>query len=1324
MNGSDDSMVKIIQSLGLDYKPAEQSIKSFEARIASLNKQLFNMKANAIQGARDINQAFSSQLGSLGGGKVLVDQWGQPLKTIQTEAAKVGTGVVAGFTPATEALKGHGQAVQDVAKQYNIFGSEMQRRVSWFMTGGLFYGTLKAARETVQTISEVEMGMIEIARVMEDSSFVFKEYRDELLQLGVQYGQTFDTVQNIALRWAQSGYNVRDSLELTKTSLLALNTAELDAQYATEGMIGIMSQWQLTAEDLLPVIDKINKTADDYAVTSQDLVDGLLRSSSAAKIMNLSIDETIALLTVMREASGRTGREVGNALNSILSYIQRPGSIKVLESLGISVFADEAKTQFRNVLDIFRDIAANWQTTSSDIQDGFVKSADEAGLFNEELATALGLQEQWNDLQQRDIAQASAGVYRRNYFIGMIERLASAQEVLNNMMDASGYSMSENERTMDSLVKKYESLKAAAQELAVALGDAGLLDALKGIVDSGTNAIHTFSQIDDNAKALILTALELVAVVKTLQSVVAMFTGRALLKSTAETLSVAAILPGWGKLLAVVGAVAGAIALLTHNMKAANAESLEDIKAKEKEIEEVNNLINSYEVLQGKSDQTKQVKEQMLDIQRQLAAIYPEYVDALDSEGNKLVTNIGLLRDIVSLKQQDIELSRQKSIEEVQREIPQLQAEKRRLDAQIQENLERLRTGETKETVRYFGVAGELGEQVIDKRKQISEETLKLTKESGEIAVKIQNLQSMLGLTREQEQEMLRQRARAGTAYTPPTTKEVAGISAGVASTPISDSISKTVNEALQSALRVLEHKKRMDQISIQDEIDYLNNIKSLYVKNADELMDIDERIYDARKRLMDETFQNSVNWINERKNLGELSTEEEIEAWERVKNNQSNNIEAVKQATLNLYKLRNQVMTESYSLEENSINHLAKLGVYSIEEQIAKYRELYTVKANSIAEEQSRIENLFSLYKRLISDQQKTIKVIHDERIEQIEEEAEKAKTAKEEEIEAIEKELDLLNKREQAYDYEQRMADLRDELAYWQVRTSEQARQKVAEIEKQIDEEEHDREVELKKQSLEDKKKVLQDEVKSIDDTAKKEREKWEKSYKQIEITFDEHSINMIALAATMSQGMYEEFKKNYLDKIEEALESGDYESIGGIISGAEDFAKDAYEKTYKSTNAQIYRLASAIVDYKRQYEYGGDVSAEQRAKSYYDELSKLSPTVANMLHKSNYMTAKEYVASLPKMHSGGKTMSYGAAYMKPGELVFPPDLSLKLDGLLDFLKASPAYRSSSNSYAYDNRKEVKIDKLLNIEQNYMEDDVDSEILARELRRAIIAM
>jgi TP901 family phage tail tape measure protein len=184
--------------------------------------------------------------------------------------------------------------VKDVAKNYSILGSEFQRRAGWFITGTAFYGSLRAIKETASTVSEVEMGMIEIARIMEDETFVVKNFRDELLELGIAYGQTFDIVQDIAVKWAQAGYNAADTLELTKTALLALNTAELDATYATQGLIAIMAQWQLTAEELLPVLDKINKTADDYAVSSQDIIDGLNRTGAAAKNMNLSLEETIA----------------------------------------------------------------------------------------------------------------------------------------------------------------------------------------------------------------------------------------------------------------------------------------------------------------------------------------------------------------------------------------------------------------------------------------------------------------------------------------------------------------------------------------------------------------------------------------------------------------------------------------------------------------------------------------------------------------------------------------------------------------------------------------------------------------------------------------------------------------------------------------------------------------------------------------------------------------------------------------------------------------------------------------------------------------------
>lgn len=245
------------------------------------------------------------------------------------------------------------------------------------------------------------------------------------------------------------------------------------------------------------------------------------------------------------------------------------------------MFTDEAKTQFRNVMDIFKDIASQWKTSSDVIKDGFVQSADEAGLFNEELAMSLGLQEEWNDLQKRDVAQSSAGVHRRNYFIGMINRMSNAQEVLNGMMDAAGYSMRENERTMDTLEKKYQSLKTSAEQLAVALGDAGLLDLLKDIVDTGTNVTSAIAGIDDEAKALLTTALELVAVMASIKAVSGLFTAKNIFTSSmVGGVQVGALLPGWTKLLVIVPSVLAALQLYIDNLDK-SADATEGLKDKQ-----------------------------------------------------------------------------------------------------------------------------------------------------------------------------------------------------------------------------------------------------------------------------------------------------------------------------------------------------------------------------------------------------------------------------------------------------------------------------------------------------------------------------------------------------------------------------------------------------------------------------------------------------------------------------------------------------------------------------------------------------------------------
>lgn len=611
----------------------------------------------------------------------------------------------------------------DIQRQLDPTGkgrseSMWERRGGWFLVGGMMFGAVDAMRQMVGVTGEIEEGMITIGRVMEDATFSTETMRKELLQLGKDYGMVWSDVEDIAIRWAQAGYNMSDSLKLTEASLLALNTAELDARYATEGLIAIMAQWGLTADQLPDIIDKINKVADDYAVTSQDLVDGLNRSSGAARVMGLSIEETIGILTTMREATGRTGKEIGNALNSILSFVQREKAINVFESLGIQVFADEAKTQFRSVMEIFNELAARWQdnSISEAAKNQLADIADAAGLYTEEMAEATGTMDEYRemteaataaqgkftDIEQRDAAQAAAGIYRRNYLIALLQNWSKVYDVLNTQEQAHGYSLKENERTMESYTKRVQALKTALAELAVAIGEAGVLDALKGIVDGSKEAVEVLSALPDEIQKAIVIFGALTGALATVQLTSRVFFGvglgtgiknlAALAKgmslAEASTLGLGAALRAlvttpWG---IAIGVISIAIGILAVQLKKAHehAEELRKLPETLREFKNTEKLVTEYENLSAKINKTTEETERLNQVKQELGSIFPEVVEKLGEEGEVLEINNEYLRERIRLEREELELKKQKlaesfgekggeEIERAQKELKEVQ---------------------------------------------------------------------------------------------------------------------------------------------------------------------------------------------------------------------------------------------------------------------------------------------------------------------------------------------------------------------------------------------------------------------------------------------------------------------------------------------------------------------------------------------------------------------------------------------------------------------------------------------------------------------------
>jgi len=379
------------------------------------------------------------------------------------------------------------QAIKEEARQKRIADSTktMYDKIASYAKTYLIYQGFnilkREAKELVNEMVNVEYQMVQIDRVLNDSSLDINKYRDQLIKLAYDYGNSFENVADITLRLAQAGFDAQQSLALTEKTLLALNTAELNATQATSDMVAIMSQWNLmtgdatkVSEDYAAIIDKINKVADNFPTTSADILNALKKTSSAFNLAGASIDETIAMIVTAEVASQRGGKAIGTAMNNIIQQLKDTGRMATMEALGLDIYTDSAKTEFKSIIEIITQLSEKMQELKAAGKENSVEMQQLLSVFT---------------------------LFRRNVGAGLLTGVAGEDstymQVLETSMDSLGYSLQENEKHLKTAKAAQEQFNATLLELKTKVWDAGGEDVFRGLLVLGTDVTKVIKGLID-----------------------------------------------------------------------------------------------------------------------------------------------------------------------------------------------------------------------------------------------------------------------------------------------------------------------------------------------------------------------------------------------------------------------------------------------------------------------------------------------------------------------------------------------------------------------------------------------------------------------------------------------------------------------------------------------------------------------------------------------------------------------------------------------------------------------------------------------------------
>lgn len=547
---------------------------------------------------------------------------------------------------------------------------------------------LRSALSSInETLVKTEDSVIALQRVLPQGSATDGEISSRLYKIAQDYGQTFDNVSQIAQNFARTGMSWADTIKATEAAVLALNVAELDATEASEGLISILTQFDMSTAQLTETVDKLNKAADNNPVTTEKLLKALQRTGAAAKNANISLDDTIGIITTLSKATNRSGENLGTAVNSLIQFSSKASSLDTFAKLGGSV--ETAVEKYRagagSILEIWEklsEVIKNRQGDAESILGGDLFGDEEWAGLNAELKAELG--ESYADIT--DIYD-TASTFRKNYFIALLNDMENVKKVSGEIADAAGYSQDENQKYLDTYTAKLNSLQAKWQD--IANDEQGLLGIKKDLLDLGNGVLDIIKYAGGLKTVLIALGVIVSTIVLSFkgEAIIATLTKIGTLlksmtidaipnaigawKSFAKGISSAgtalqASLPLITAVIIAISALDSAIRRgieereererkAIEQQNEAIKKSNESIDTQKKEVAQMNEVADSVENLRKILDDSSQseeekskAQEKLLQIQNTLVDSNNAYKDSLDLTNGSLKEQLGLIEQLTT----------------------------------------------------------------------------------------------------------------------------------------------------------------------------------------------------------------------------------------------------------------------------------------------------------------------------------------------------------------------------------------------------------------------------------------------------------------------------------------------------------------------------------------------------------------------------------------------------------------------------------------------------------------------------------------------------
>lgn len=472
-----DQQLTSVSNTAKIFDGSLKSTQTIEARQQQIEKLKNSLKElqddwSAYADSPDLRNKVDNFAASLSNIDVVnVGQYQRAFTTLRSE-----------IKAAEKDAKSFGTQVKDAFKQ--IFGIADILDIIQTIRHGI--------QTVVENVKQLDSAMVEFRKVTDLTAQGYADFMDSAAERSIDIGTSMVDYINSAADFARLGFDAEDAEYMAEAANIFYNVSdEMDnVNVSTDALIATMSAFDVEAQDVYSVIDKINEVSNKTSISSGGLAEAITRGASAMAMAGNDINETLALIVAGNETV-RNPAMVGAGLKTLSLRIR--GAKTDLQEMGEEVdeYVMSTSKMRDSILELTGvDIMENESTFKSTYQ--VLKEISE-------------IQDELSDIDLANVTEQLFGKQRANIGASILQNFDEAEKALSYSLNAAGSAAAEHAHWMESIEASENKAAAAMQNFSRTILESGVVkfyyDAQTGILGFLTQIVDTLGTIPTLAAA-------------------------------------------------------------------------------------------------------------------------------------------------------------------------------------------------------------------------------------------------------------------------------------------------------------------------------------------------------------------------------------------------------------------------------------------------------------------------------------------------------------------------------------------------------------------------------------------------------------------------------------------------------------------------------------------------------------------------------------------------------------------------------------------------------------------------------------------------------